>query len=225
MTTKKETKDERNIYQRMAAAMGNVSYVQKDTKVNLMRKDGSGSGGSYRAVSHDAVTAKVRPALLAEGIYYHPSNLVHKQNGNRTEVSLDLIFVNIADPKDTLSIPCLGYGVDSQDKGPGKAISYAVKYGLLKGLGLETGDDADNESVEHVQTITADQFFELKAKIELAGVDADKITSVYNIESLEVMPKDVFPKAMHKLGLTIKSNEAAPKDGSLSDDQKFMEGK
>jgi hypothetical protein len=36
-----------------------------------------------------------------------------------------------------------GYGIDDQDKGAGKAMSYAVKYALLKTLGLETGDDPD----------------------------------------------------------------------------------
>jgi hypothetical protein len=40
-------------------------------------------------------------------------------------------------------VETIGYGVDPQDKGPGKAISYGVKYALLKVLGLETGDDPD----------------------------------------------------------------------------------
>lgn len=205
-----EKKDTRNIYQRMAAAMGNVSYVQKS----------KGGGLQYTVVTHDAVTAKVRPALLAEGIYYHPSNMVHKQNGNRTEVSLDLIFVNIAAPSDTLSIPCLGYGVDGQDKGPGKAVSYAVKYGLLKGLGLETGDDADNESVEHVVTINTDQFFELQGKIEEAGVDENKIIAAYDVDKLDELKAADFPKAMARLNATIKKSAAEkPKDGSGNSDE------
>jgi len=192
MTEKNE--DTRNIYQRMAAAMANVSYVQKS----------AGGGLQYTVVTHDAVTAKVRPALLAEGIYYHPANMVHSQNGNRTEVSLDLIFVNIADPADTLAIPCLGYGVDGQDKGPGKAVSYAVKYGLLKGMGLETGDDADNESVEHVVTISADEFIALQGKIAEAGVDEGKIVKAYGVDKLEELKSSDFPKAMARLNATIK---------------------
>jgi hypothetical protein len=40
-------------------------------------------------------------------------------------------------------VETFGYGVDAQDKGPGKAMSYGVKYALLKVLGLETGDDPD----------------------------------------------------------------------------------
>lgn len=122
-----------NIYQRLAAAMADVSYVQKEKK----------QGMRYTIVSHDAVTAKVRPVLLKHGIVYHPIDLEVDQVGNRTQVRLAVRFVNIEDPADFFVVPSLGYGIDDQDKGPGKAISYAVKYALLKALGLETGDDPD----------------------------------------------------------------------------------
>ena len=122
-----------NIYQRLAAAMADVTYVQKEKK----------SGMRYSIVTHDAVTAKVRPVLLKHGIVYHPIDLEASQTGNRTHVRLAVRFVNVDDPNDTFVVPSLGYGIDDQDKGPGKAISYAVKYALLKALGLETGDDPD----------------------------------------------------------------------------------
>jgi hypothetical protein len=50
---------------------------------------------------------------------------------------------NIDDRTDYIDVETFGYGVDPQDKGPGKAMSYGVKYALLKVLGLETGDDPD----------------------------------------------------------------------------------
>jgi hypothetical protein len=52
-------------------------------------------------------------------------------------------FENIDDRTDYIDVETFGYGVDPQDKGPGKAMSYGVKYALLKVLGLETGDDPD----------------------------------------------------------------------------------
>ena len=122
-----------NIYQRLAAAMADVTYIQKEKK----------QGMRYTIVSHDAVTAKVRPVLLKHGIVYHPVDLTVEQIGNRTQVCLSVRFVNVEDPSDAFVVPSLGYGIDDQDKGPGKAISYAVKYALLKALGLETGDDPD----------------------------------------------------------------------------------
>jgi hypothetical protein len=126
-----------NVHQRLARAMEEVTYVQKEKK----------QGMRYSIVTHDVVTAKVRPVLLKHGVVYYPSRLTHSQNGNRTEVELDVTFVSTDDPNDKFTVPSLGYGLDDQDKGPGKAISYAVKYALLKALGLETGDDPDEDQV------------------------------------------------------------------------------
>ena len=129
----------KNIHQRLAEVMQAVTYIQKERK----------QGMQYTIVSHDAVTAKVRPALLAAGIVYYPVRCEHTHNGNRAECSMTVRFVNIDEPTDFFEVPTFGYGVDPQDKGPGKAMSYAVKYALLKALGLETGDDADHDSIEH----------------------------------------------------------------------------
>jgi hypothetical protein len=140
MTTKSEGKT-LNVYQRLAAVMGEVDYIQKEKK----------NGMNYTIVSHDAVTAKVRPVLLKHGVVYHPIRCEHTHNGNRAECAMTVRFVNIDAPTDFFDVPTFGYGIDTQDKGPGKAMSYAVKYALLKALGLETGDDPEAESVEHKQ--------------------------------------------------------------------------
>lgn len=124
---------ERNIAQRINAAMAEVDYIQKEKK----------SGMNYSIVSHDAVTAKVRPILQAHGIVYYPRDFNAVQNGNRTELIFTVRFENVDNRGDFIDVATMGYGVDSQDKGPGKAISYGVKYALLKVLGLETGDDPD----------------------------------------------------------------------------------
>ncbi len=137
-----EKPQSKNIYQRILAVETAVSYVAKgDIMVN----------GQYTFVSHDAVTAILRPHLLENGIVYHPTKLEYIQDGNRTMVSLVLRFVNVDDPRDHIDVPSLGFGVDSQDKGSGKAISYAVKYALLKTFGLETGDDPERDLVDYVQ--------------------------------------------------------------------------
>jgi hypothetical protein len=128
-----------NLHQRMAAVMQEVTYIQKETK----------QGMQYKIVSHDKVTAKVRPALLANGVIYYPIRCDTAQNGNRTECNMTVRFANIDDPQDFIDVQSCGHGIDTQDKGPGKAQSYAVKYALLKALGLETGDDADHDSIEH----------------------------------------------------------------------------
>jgi len=125
-----------NIHQRLAAAMRVVKYIQNERR----------QGMQYRIVSHDKVTAKVRPALLDAGIVYYPVRCDYVQSGNRTECSVTVRFVNVDQPTDFFDVPTLGFGVDPQDKGPGKAMSYAVKYALLKALGLETGEDPDEDA-------------------------------------------------------------------------------
>ena len=142
-----------NIHQRLAAVMQEVTYIQKEKK----------TGMNYTIVSHDAVTAKVRPALLKHGIVYYPVRCAHAHNGNRAEAEMTIRFVNIDAPADFFEVQTFGYGVDPQDKGPGKAMSYAVKYALLKALGLETGDDADMDNVDYSPADPAAPPFDARA--------------------------------------------------------------
>jgi hypothetical protein len=138
-TTEQPADNLRNIHQRLHAVMQAVDYIQKERK----------AGMNYTIVSHDAVTAKVRPALVEHGVIYYPVKIDRRQEGNRTEMDVTVRFVNVDQPTDFIDVACCGYGIDSQDKGPGKATSYAVKYALLKALGLETGDEPDEQSIPH----------------------------------------------------------------------------
>ena len=156
----------KNIHQRLASVMQDVTYIQKESK----------QGMQYKIVSHDKVTAKVRPALLDAGIVYYPVRCDHTHNGNRAECGMTIRFVNVDQPDDFFDVQTFGYGVDSQDKGPGKAMSYAVKYALLKALGLETGEDADHDSVDHSKADPANPPFDpaaardrIKGKLEKAA--------------------------------------------------------
>jgi hypothetical protein len=83
--------------------------------------------------------------LVKYGVLYYPRVLQTEQFGNRTQAFMTVRFVNIDEPADWIDVQSFGYGIDESDKGPGKAMSYAVKYALLKALGMETGDDPDLE--------------------------------------------------------------------------------
>ena len=143
-----------NIYQRILAVKRDVAYVQKeDKKVN----------NQYRFVSHDAVTAKVRPALIEHGIVILTENIDRVQNGNRCEVTVTYRIVNADDPNDFAIAQSCGAGISQQDKGEGKALSYSYKYLLLKTFALETGDDPERELINHQpdqqQASVADNLF------------------------------------------------------------------
>lgn len=132
--------DKKNLLQRLAAVQGEIDYIQKEKK----------SGMNYSIVSHDAVTAAVRPLMVKHGVLYYPASIDVTQDGNRTQAKMAVVFVNVDEPTDSITVATIGYGIDTQDKGPGKAMSYCVKYALLKTLGLETGDDPDlDQNAKH----------------------------------------------------------------------------
>jgi hypothetical protein len=106
------------------------------------------------------VTKKIHGALVKHGVVMLPTVVEHIREvgttvirGNEvpvyfTTVKVRLTFVNIDDPKDTTEIESFGYGIDPQDKGIGKAVSYACKYGMLKAFCLETGDDPERDTMD-----------------------------------------------------------------------------
>ena len=137
---------ELNIYQRILAVMAELSYVQKgDKTVN----------NQYRFVGHDAVSEAIHPMLVKHGIAMIPSVSSWKQDGNRTEADVTVSFINVDKPDDRFEIKTFGFGVDPQDKGPGKAVSYATKYAVLKTFVLETGDDPEKDNINHVSASEA----------------------------------------------------------------------
>jgi len=135
MVAKENILPKLSLLQRLALVQRGVDYIQKEKK----------QGMKYSIVSHDAVTAKVRPLMVEHGVLYYPIHMNMDQVGNRTQMSMIIRFVSVDDKEDWIDVCSAGYGIDEQDKGPGKAISYSVKYALLKALGLESGDDPDED--------------------------------------------------------------------------------
>lgn len=196
-----------NVHQRLAAAMGDVDYIQKERK----------QGMNYTIVSHDAVTAKVRPVLLKHGIVYYPVRCDNQHNGNRAECSMTVRFVNVDEPTDYFDVPTFGYGIDPQDKGPGKAMSYAVKYALLKALGLETGDDPDTDSIDH-STQDAHQPKASAASMKRGLEDIDKdLLDCFTVADVNKCAK-IWATLMDRDGWTRDYRDiAAPKFGQRRD--------
>lgn len=141
--------NKRNLFQRILGVMSDLSHISKgDLKVN----------GQYTFVSHDAVAAKVHPMLVKHGICVVPTVLDYTQDANRTSVKLSVNFINADDPQEVFNVQYFGYGIDNGDKGPGKAISYAFKYALLKTFCLETGDDPDQDANARYETPPCPEF-------------------------------------------------------------------
>ena len=135
-----------NIYQRLNEVRKAVSYIQKDKEVR--------GAGNYMAVTHDAVTAAVRDHLVAQGVMVAPTLIESKVADTGTTTSsgvpiiryeglFDIQFINVDEPDDRHVMRLPAHALDYGDKAPGKAISYATKYALLKLLSVETGESEE----------------------------------------------------------------------------------
>lgn len=143
-----------NLFEKIGNISAEIGSLQKDDNV------GTGQN-SYKAISIEKVVKAVGEKMNKYGIVIYPI----QQNYTRTDERImgidyktkekiekinrisdvDVVYqvVNIHNPKETLTTVASGTGVDTQDKGVGKAQTYAYKNMLLKLFAIPTGDDTD----------------------------------------------------------------------------------
>jgi hypothetical protein len=137
-----------NLFQRINEVRKEIAYVRKDKSVSTGK-------GFYMAVTHDMVTAIIREHMVTHGVVSFPSlvasqtvRLPDTNDGpakqHRYEATYDFTFANMDDPADRLVIRIEAHAMDNADKAPGKALSYAKKYAVLKLFELETGEDEES---------------------------------------------------------------------------------
>lgn len=158
-----------NIYQRINEVRRLCPYIKKNKEVS--------GAGTYMAVTHDHVTAELRPYLIEQGIVIVP-RLVSSHVADtgtftksnipiiRYEARYEIDFVNMDDPQDRVTVPIESHALDQGDKAPGKAASYATKYAALKLFSIETGD-REEERIE-----TKGEKPNLKSSATTGSVDA-----------------------------------------------------
>ena len=148
-----------NIFQKMAAITAELQTVAK----NLVVETGGGKG--YKAVSERDIIDAVKPLEEKHGVYSYPcdrlvlesqmlesvSEYKDRDGGVRTtrkttfftRVQTTYRFVNVDEPSEFIETVTFAEGIDSQDKGSGKAMTYGDKYALMKAYKISTGDDPD----------------------------------------------------------------------------------
>lgn len=151
-----------NIYEKMSAITAEISAVAKNLEV------GTGKN-AYKAVGEADVLAAVKPAEAKYKIYSYPFDreilesaeltTTSTWDGKTTEKKQQFMrvktvyrFVDMEKPSDYIDIVTYGDGVDSQDKAPGKAMTYGDKYALLKAYKIITGDDPDQNYSEELKS-------------------------------------------------------------------------
>lgn len=148
-----------NIYEKIHAIMQEVEYLQKDDTVGYGRS-------SYKAITEEKVTRAVREAMVKHGVVIVPFRMEHTRDdqvvvdkdGNEKVNRLSTVNVsyriqNIEDPEDFVVAVSSGTGVDTQDKGVGKAMTYAYKYLMLRTFAIPTGEDPDKTSSAEIDAM------------------------------------------------------------------------
>ena len=154
---KEEDIKKMNIYEKMSLITEEIGVIEKGLVVSISKTN------SYKAVSERDVLDGVKPIEKKYRVYSYPAKrevidrdaLVKESeyNGNITKTNTLFMriettyrFVNIDNPSEFIETTVYGDGLDTGDKAPGKAMTYADKYALMKAYKLSTGDDPDKEA-------------------------------------------------------------------------------
>lgn len=152
---------EKNIYQRMSAITAELRTVAKNLNVE------TGKGKGYKAVGEVDVLNAVKPLEEKHGVYSYPcareilesamleSESTYNDKTTKKTTFFERIktvyrFVNVDKPEEYIETTTFSEGIDTQDKGSGKAMTYGDKYALMKGYKISTGDDPDQNASEEI---------------------------------------------------------------------------
>lgn len=195
-----------NIFEKINKVMENIEYLAKDDKVEF-------GTTKYKAISEEKVTTAVREQLVKQGIVIIP---IKQESENkeliRTDKSINMLtsvhvryrIQNIDDINDFIEVESNGSGVDTQDKGVGKAMTYAYKYMLLRTFAIPTGEDPDKISSAETDSkieneinntiINKTKIEALNSSIEnhkISDIQVEKILDKYGYSSTsEIKMKD-----------------------------------
>lgn len=189
----------RNIYQRVLAVIEEGKAVDKNGQMT--------SGASFSFHRVDDVLSHLRPFLAKNGIHFSYTVLqcddllreyektykgqTDKKIERTTIKHVECRLTNVHDPSDQIVGVEVGYGIDPQDKGPGKATSYAVKTWLLNVFSLR-GQPDENTVRSRDGQISPEQVKEIRDMIAYAFTDEEAVNRYVGIESLENMKLSSF---------------------------------
>jgi len=130
--------EQRNLYQKISQVMQDVSYLSKDDDIAF-------GNTKYKAISEEKVTSTLRKSLIENGLVILPIEQEAGKVGNISTVNTKYKIIDI-DTGNYEVLASSGEGADTQDKGVGKAMTYAYKYMLLRTFAIPTGEDPDKIS-------------------------------------------------------------------------------
>lgn len=143
-----------NIFEKMLNITNEISTVNKNLTV--------GEGKSaYKAVGEADILNAVKELEFKYRVYSYPvnrevlestmyttTNNYGEKNNIFSRIKTTYRFVNIDKTEEYIETITFAEGIDTQDKGSGKAMTYADKYALMKSYKIITGEDPDQNPSE-----------------------------------------------------------------------------
>lgn len=197
--------DKKNLFEKIQLVSNEVRNISKDMTV--------GSGAySYKAVSDIDVTLAVKDAETKHKLVSIPikqelinSEILKVLDGQKEKITyvdtikLTLKIIDLEDINSSIEIESFGKGIDSGDKGFGKASTYARKYALLNAYKIATGEDPDAEKSKQTEQnkTVSDKKIAVVNYLEKNNSLLQEVLKYFNIGSLDDMT-DANVNAIYK---------------------------
>jgi len=182
-----------NIYEKLIEVRKEVSYLKKDN-----------AGFQFKYVSSSQTLGALRSKMDEMGLLLVPRVIKTSVKDHTTakgkheyftELHMFFTWVNAENPEETIKCPWYGQGLDDGEKGPGKAMTYAEKFFLLKFFNIATDKDDPDANQRPLET---KQQTKTKGTPQGKG-DQDSFTSAMKAYA-KSMGQDVYFGHMRQLG-------------------------
>lgn len=213
-----------NIYEKLLNITNEIKNVNKNLEVGVGKN-------SYKAVGEADVLSAVKELEAKYKIYSYPCKrevidraileTEKEYNGQITRgnqvfmrIETTYRFVNVDNPQETIDIITYGDGVDTQDKAPGKAMTYADKYALLKAYKIITGDDLDGEpSPDKTRISTEKKITPGQIKILERTYTGDNLKKLLDANEIKDLKDMSLAKANEIINKIVEKTKEVKKEG------------
>lgn len=195
-----------NLFEKIQGVSNAVNNIEKSMTV--------GSGNySYKAVGDKDVTLAVKKAEtkfkitsipIKQDLISHEIVKTLKKDNTESVTYVDNIkmtvrIIDLEDPTQFIDIESFGKGIDSGDKGFGKASTYARKYALLNAYKIATGEDPDfNKSTqEHTAKTPSEKRVLIENYLNLNTPTLQKLLAHYNIGDIADLTEKQIEEVYH----------------------------
>ncbi len=147
---------DKSLYEKLMLITSELETLEKKLEVKINKDK------SYKAVDEKTILEAVKPLEKKYRIYSYPvdrkivdADVLTKETEYNDKITttntlflrleITYRFINIDNPSEFIDVKSYGDGMDTGDKAPGKAMTYADKYALMKAYKIATGDDPDKD--------------------------------------------------------------------------------